>query len=111
MLELGLSDHMLVYTARKKQKLPRGRINVYTRSYRKYYKLSYYLSMCQVNWLPVLDSRNVDTAAKNFMKLTLSVVDQHAPFKTINCRVKGAEWVSDDLLGLIDAREYLKKAV
>ena len=27
----------------------------------------------------------------------------------INCRKKGAEWVSDDLLGLIDAREHLKK--
>ena len=108
-LEVGLFDHYLIYTSRKKQKLDRPKINIYTRSYKTYNSTDYYLDTCQIDWSLVLNSQNTDEALDNFLALLMNVMDTHAPFKQIRCREKGAEWVTNELLGLIDVREYRQK--
>ncbi len=62
-----------------------------------------------MDWSPVLNLNDVNASVQKFMEVLLPVIENHAPYKMINGREKGAEWVSDDLLGLIDAREHLKR--
>ena len=62
--------------------------------------------MCLADWWTVISENDVDNSVENFMKIIIPSGDKHAPYKTINCQEKGAEWVTNDFLALTDAREF-----
>ena len=96
----------LIYTARKNWKIPRPGAKIYTRSHILYNKDAYYLSICQIDWSDVINSTNVNEAIEKCISLFTPVIDRHARFKHINCYEKGAEWITDELLAMIDTRQY-----
>ena len=108
-LDLGISDHNLIYTARKKFKEESDTSFIWTRSYRKYNKELFSRDVNRTCWNFILDTRDINTAVKQFMQTITSIIDRYAPFKWVKCHGNHAKWVTNEFLGLIDAREYFVK--
>ncbi len=85
-IEVGVSDHALVIAVRKKSKLKSPVTYVRTRSYRQYNKMAYYRDVRTIDWSPVLACDNVSDALELFYHILLSVIEQHAPCKYIECK-------------------------
>ena len=62
--------------------------------------------MCNVKWSTVLDATDVNVELDKFYNLATKLIDQYAPYKMINFREKITEWVTNELLSLIDTREF-----
>ena len=105
-LDLGISDHHLIYTNRKKQKLPRTISYINCRSYRNFIDKGYQADIDQIDWSQLYVIENANRAAELFASEILKVVDSHAPFIRLKLRDHGPAWLNYDVLSPIDGRKY-----
>ena len=101
-LDLGLTDHNLVFTMRKKLKAKEEVTYVWARSYRNYVKEAFAADVSQIDWSPVILCNDTETSVSRFYALLLEVIDYHAPFKFIECEGDELAWITNEFLGLID---------
>lgn len=78
-IELGVSDHSLIYTSRKKLKVEYDTEYVWTRSYRSYNDEMYERDIANADWSPVLNASNVNVAVNQFYRIILEIIEKHAP--------------------------------
>ena len=102
----GLSDHLMVYTARKRPKYKYSSDYFTGRSYRNFDEGSFYEDIASIDWLILYQIDDVDAAADMLTNLLLNVIDRHAPFKKIRCRNNQPKWVTGDFLSAIDEKEH-----
>ena len=105
-LDIGISDHHLVYTSRKKAKIKSESCQLWLRSYRNYDKEQFYLDICAINWDKIMEIKDVNLAVEKFNEYFLNVVNKHAPYQWINCRGRNVVWVTGELISYIDEREF-----
>ena len=105
-VELGISDHNLIYTVRNKYKEETDTSYIWTRSYRKYDKDLFRRDLERICWDFILNINTLDLAAEKLMSTLTWIIDKYAPYKWIKCKGQRAKWVTHEFLGLIDAREY-----
>ncbi len=79
-LDLGLSDHSLMYASRKKRKMPRPVVKIRARSYRSYDRTSFYLDLCAIDWSDLYVMRDVNQALTELRNKLLPIVNKHAPY-------------------------------
>ncbi len=103
----GLSDHHLVYVARKRAKIKREVSYFYGRSYRNFDSNLLYQDIRNCNWLPLYGIQDVDAAAEYLTSVLLSIFNTHAPFTKIKCKSNQAKWVTGEFLSLLDEREHI----
>ena len=108
-IELGISDHNLIYTVRKKYKEETDTSYIWTRSYHKYDKDLFRRDIERTCWDFILNITTLDLAIDKCMNTLTKVFDKYAPYKWIKCKGQQAKWVTNEFLGLIDAREYHMK--
>ncbi len=105
-LDLGLSDHCLIFTSRKRAKPSRAREVRFIRSYRTFDPIAFALDVSQTDWSPVYNENDVHVTTSIFQSIFMNVLDKHLPNKRIRCRINSAPWVTPEFFGLIDRREY-----
>ena len=105
-LDIGLSDHCLIFISRKKAKPSREREVRYIRCYRHFCPTAFAADVEKTDWSSVYNEQDVDTATTIFQSLLIGIIDKHLPLKRIRCRINSAPWVTPEFFGLIDRREY-----
>ena len=103
-IDPGLSDHLMVVTARKRTKLKYQMSHFLGRSYRKFDEASFYADVAKINWNAIYQLHDVDKVADKFTELLVHVIDKHAPVKRIKCHSDQPKWVNSDFLSLIDEK-------
>ena len=105
-LDLGLSDHQLIYCTRKCKKIPISFHNGVTlRSLRNYSKEIFEEKLHEVDWQDVLDSNSVHEAFYQFNSKLMVVIDNIAPLKHVRIKQRTAPWMTGEILQLIHERD------
>ena len=105
-IEVGISDHALVFAVRKKAKNKGPVKYIWTRSYRQYDRHAYYREVKAIDWSMVLECTTVQEALDLFYRKLLAVIERHAPYKYIKCRDNNVKWITNEFLGLLDERNH-----
>ena len=82
----GVSDHCLVYTNRKKAKIPRTFHYLKCCSYRNFVDVSFQRDVDVANWERVLNSHDIENASLVFNEILVKIVDRHAPVIRLRMR-------------------------
>ena len=107
-INIGLSDHLIIYCTRK---VVRGQVNrhnvVKMRSLRNYSPASLLLELSNVDWSNVLNCNNVNLAWDNFKSVFLKILDKIAPVKEIRLKNRTEPWMDNSILENIRLRDHL----
>ena len=106
-IDLGISDHHLIFTNRKKAKIPKTFSYIKCRTYRHFCPIQFQEYIDNINWTSLYQSTDVNAAAKIYTALLLAAIDIYAPFIRLKCRDHAPKWLNGDLLSHIDEREFL----
>ena len=105
-LNLGLSDHALIYTCRKKAKVNKEKDFKVIRCYRNFVPELFAKDVEQIDWSPVYNEPHVDSAIEQFYTLFMFYIDLHMPLKRVLCRIDSAPWVTCEYLSFRDRSSY-----
>ncbi len=108
-LDLGLSDHSLIFAARKRKKLHRVVQRMSCRNYRNFIPENFRCHIDRTDWSSITHSQDANVAARLFHETFMSVADIHAPIKMINVKESAPAWMSGDYLAHVDERKFLSK--
>ena len=108
-VDLGISDHSLVYIARDRVKVNRTTKTITSRLYKNFNDDSFLEDLFNTDWSNVLNADSPDDAANSFNENALKILDKHAPATRKIIRSGNPPWVDDNLLQGIKERDYLKK--
>ena len=107
-IETGISDHFMVYCTRK---ITRGYIgkhnSVKARSMKHYDKDLFREKLQSIEWLPVIESININEAWERFKTIFTQVVDDVAPEKEIRIKGRSEAWINSEILELIYERDNM----
>ena len=78
-LSLGISDHRLVYTNRKKCKISRSFQYIACRSYTNMVDADFQRDVANLEWSDVFTCNNLDHAVTMFQDKFMEIVEKHAP--------------------------------
>ena len=108
-VDLGISDHSLVYITRDCVKVKRTQKTITSRSYKHFNNDSFLEDLFNTDWSNVLNANSLDDAANSFNENVLKNLDKHAPATRKRIRNSNPPWVDDNLIQGIKERDYLKK--
>ena len=100
--DVDISDHMLIYAARKKLKIPKSFSHIKCRSYTKFVEVDSQRDIERLDWSAIMDDNNVESAASNFHTILCSCVDQHAPMINLKLHDNAPRWMTRDYLSHIN---------
>ena len=105
-LNVGLSDHLMVYCSRKATRGHIGKHNtVKIRSLKNYSIHEFLNKLRNVNWENVTSCIDVNVAWNNFKTLYMKILDEVAPIKYIRIKTRTESWMSSTILELIYERD------
>ena len=110
-IHTSISDHYLVGCIRKLNHRKFPAKTVKCRNYATYDVASMNRDFEEVNWLPVLNTTNVNIALENFNFIMRDIFDNHAPFITKRIKGRPCPWIDDELKRTMNQRDqFLRKA-
>ena len=101
-IELGISDHDLVYICRKRPK------TVETRQFNHFNTSAFQHDLCEVFKTRVFHS-DPNIAWEEWREAFLNVANFHAPIRTRRVKSAYTPWLTDDIKKLCYHRDYLRK--
>ncbi len=105
-LDIGLSDHCLIYTCRKRSKPKQPVMYIRARTYRNFNENLFYMDMYRETWTDVYSCADPNIAAKLLTNKILNIADIHAPYKQIKVKNEQARWVTGEFLSQIDEKNH-----
>ena len=78
-LDMGISDHAMIYTARRKLKLPTTFTYIKCRSYTHFDDQLFQQDIERITWTDVLNNYDIESAPSTIHKILCDCVDLHAP--------------------------------
>ena len=109
-IDIGISDHQMIFCTRKKFRPKTGENTTIKIRYLKNYsgeKLIQSLSNCEFPNYTNFD--DINEAYSDFIERTSQVINKIAPMKDICIKSNTAEWVDEEVLGGIKTRDKLFK--
>ena len=79
-LDLGLSDHTLIFTSRKRIKPSKEKVTKFIRCYRHFDEISFAHSIASADWSEVFAENNVECATAIFHFILADIINSHLPF-------------------------------
>ena len=105
-IDVGLSDHQLIYCTRK---IVRAKTNVHNqirvRSLKNYTQEILLDELRKINFSDYSIFSNVNIAYKDLVEKILNVVDKIAPFKVLRVKNNTQEWFDSEVAEAIDLRD------
>ena len=84
MIDIGISDHSLIFCTRKQTKAVFNKHNsVKLRSLKHYNREEFQMNLLNTDWTSVVYSENVIDAWSRFKAIFLSVIDNIAPINEV----------------------------
>ena len=108
-LDIGLSDHSLVFITRKKKKLDKTNKTIKIPNYRNFNIDLFNADVENADWDNVFLATNVDDAVDVFNVIFTKILDVHLPWKRIRVRCLSTPGVTNEFLRFIDACKYRSK--
>ena len=105
-VDLGMSDHSLIYFRRDRVKISRPHKTITSRSYKNFDDEKLLEGLGNLDWSNVLNTNCLDNAANAFNENILKVLDKHAPLTTKRVCSSNPPWVDESLLSAINERDY-----
>ena len=107
-INLGLSDHSLIYCTRKTVKaLFRRHNTVKLRSMKNYSADKLNSELRQLDWTDFYQCDDVDLALSIFSVSFTKILDKIAPIKCVRIKQNTEPWITDEILQLIHNRDEL----
>ncbi len=107
-LATNASDHFFVYTAHKKPKIKHRKSRFKGRAYSRLDENQFKEDISNVNWQPIIEEQDSNTAWELFRLKFIEILHSHAPQKTFNtCRDK-QPWVTTSYLESANERDDLQ---
>ena len=107
-INIGLSDHSIIYCTRK---VVRGQINKHNiikiRSMKNYNKDIFIQKLSNIDWSCILECDNATTAWNLFKQVFLEIIDTLAPVKEIKLKTRTEPWMDSEILESIRKRDSL----
>ena len=109
-LEIGLSDHQIIFCTRKTKKL-KTNTNTFIkiRSLKNYTKEIFLEKLSKIQFPDFSTFIDVDEAYSNFLDKVMKIIDEIAPYKEICIRNNSEEWVDEEIFEGIRVRDKLYK--
>ena len=105
-VDIGLSDHMMIFCTRKISKGQIGKHQtIQIRSMKNYTAEILNDELCNVDWSGVLNCDNVHDAWCNFKLEFTKVLDKICPVKHIRLKQRTEPWINSDVLEAIRDRD------
>ena len=110
MLDVAISDHQGIYCTRKflKQKC-KGHKYINIRSMKNYSQVLWQEKLKSVQYPDYSKYSDIDLAYSNFIEKTEKAINEIAPFKKLCVKGDTSEWVDDEVLKAINARNKFFK--
>ena len=97
-LNVGLSDHQLIYCTRKITRIKRGGHKQITfRSFKNYTIDGYEKALVDINFPEYKKFDNVNDAYSNFIQKLMEVIDKVAPVKSKRIKRNSQEWFDSEI--------------
>ena len=106
----GISDHHMIYMTYAVSK-PKFKPKIITkRDFSHFSSDSFLDDIKNIHWDGIFTCRDEDTDAKVqiFEEKFISIIDKHAPFKTVRVTKPVTPWLSREIKSLMDYRDKLK---
>ena len=100
----GGSDHKMISATRYSKAFKKSARYIQKRCYGDFDMNGFLDEVAKISWWDLYQSDDVELAVDIFSNKFLRVLDQFAPFKTIQTRTKYASWLSSDTKNLINKR-------
>ena len=108
-INVGLSDHSLIYCTRKRSKcIVNEHKNCTIRMTKKYEKSIFMSKLLNANWDKCFFAENVNKAWCHFRDIFTNILDQVAPTKKIRIKQRTEEWINQEIIEAIRTRDSLK---
>ncbi|XP_057295887.1 uncharacterized protein LOC130624320 [Hydractinia symbiolongicarpus] len=108
-MDLGISDHNLVYVIRKFKRPKFEPKTCKVRSYKNFSEEAFLKDLRNLDWSYFNNYDDLDKACEKLNKNVKTVADKHAPFKTHRFSGRVEAWVTDELIIAIKERDFLKR--
>lgn len=110
-IEVGFSDHCLIYCTRKIQRQSISKENIiYVRSLKNYSKDSLTEAIRERDWSSVFQCNCTDKAWNNFAQIFNDIIDKIAPRRQRKIKIRNEPWMSHEIFECIQNRnKALKK--
>ncbi len=109
-LDIGLSDHQIIFCTRKTKKMKTNtKTFIKIRSLKNYTKEIFLEKLSKINFPDYSNFTDVDEAYTNFLDKVTNIIDELAPFKEICVRNNSEEWVDEEVFEGIRVRDKLYK--
>ncbi|XP_078377802.1 uncharacterized protein LOC144660957 [Oculina patagonica] len=107
---ISISDHSLVFAYRKLSVngISGGHNTITYRNFRKFNRNHFRNDVASQNWDPVYNSINPNEMWSQWKCLFLSIVDKHAPLRTMRVRSRSSPWITSELKKRMRHRDFLK---
>jgi hypothetical protein len=107
-IDIGISDHMIIFCTRRNVK---GIMNVNNvveiRSMRNYEQEVYIDMLRNANWENVLNDNEVNSAWRKFKDILDHIIDHIAPVKRVKVKSKTEPWMTGEIIEAIKERDKL----
>ena len=102
----GDTDHILIYTARKKQKQQSETCFIHGRSYSKFNPVLFQRDCIFADWTSVINNNDINTAWNNFLVILHKILDKHVPKKKMTVSEDSPPWITREFLETCKDRDY-----
>ena len=97
-IDVGLSDHQIIYCTRKISRIKRGtHKQIRYRSLKNYSTDIYEEALVRVDFPNYLNFENINDAYSNFIQKLMRVIDLEAPIKSRRIKENSQEWFDGEV--------------
>ncbi len=107
-LPTNASDHVFVYTARKKPKVKHPKSKFKGRAYSRLNENEFKREISEINWFEIIDQTDSNTAWEQFRNKFTKILHKHAPLKTFRTRRDRQPWVTTAYLESANERDEVQ---
>jgi hypothetical protein len=105
-INVGLSDHCLIYCTRKVKKEQFKKHNsIRMRSLKNYSVENLNNKLNEVNWFDIINCDTVEVAWARFKTIFCNILDELAPVKSVRLKQRSEPWINSEILELIRERD------
>ncbi len=105
-VDIGVSDHSLIYAVRKQPKIEKVTKFIWGRSYRSFDPLLFERDIIFHNWEHVLGNPDVNGAWDLFNEDLITILNKHAPFRRMKISESLPKWVTREYVEACDTRDH-----
>ena len=107
-IDVGLSDHQIIYCTRKitKQKFKEHK-DITIRSLKNYSQEAFVNSLIEINYPNYSQFTDVNVAYEDFISRTITVIDKLAPEKKVRIKGSNQDWFNNEVHEAIKNRDKL----